>query len=74
MPRPFSASITKSQAGKLNYILDNINVIIQLLRFNPPCLMDICFEAIRLTSCKYPSGRALGIIFFNGLNNYILIL
>jgi len=33
--------------------------------------MDICFEAICLTSCKYPSDRALGIIFFNGLNNYM---
>ena len=48
-----------------------IKVIIQLLRLKPPCLMDICFEAIRLTSCKYPSDRALGITFFNGLNNYI---
>jgi hypothetical protein len=45
-------------------------VIIQLLRLNPPCLMDICFDAKRLTSCKYPSDRALGITFFNGLNNY----
>jgi hypothetical protein len=32
--------------------------------------MDIYFEAIRLTSCKYPSDKALGITFFNGLNNY----
>jgi len=32
--------------------------------------MDICFDAKRLTSCKYPSDRALGITFFNGLNNY----
>ena len=47
-----------------------IYVIIQLLRLNPPCLMDICFDAKRLTSCKYPSDRALGITFFNGLNNY----
>jgi len=45
-------------------------VIIQLLRKKPPCLIDICFEAIRLTSCKHTSYRALGIFFFNGLNNY----
>jgi len=44
------------------------------LRLNPPCLMDICFDAKRLTSCKYPSDRALGIIFFNGLNNYKIFL
>ena len=47
-----------------------MTVIIQFLRFNPPCLMDICFDAKHLSSCKYPSDRALGIIFFNGLNNY----
>ena len=51
-----------------------IKVIIQLLRLKPPCLMDICFEAIRLTSCKYPSDRALRITFFNGLNNYKLFI
>jgi hypothetical protein len=47
-----------------------VTVIIQLLCLKPPCLMDIYFEAIRLTSCKYPSDKALGITFFNGLNNY----
>jgi len=45
-------------------------VIIQLLRLKPPCLMDICLDAKHLISCKYPSDRAFGIIFFNGLNNY----
>ena len=43
-----------------------IFVIIQFLRLKPPCLMDTCFEAIRLTSCKYPSDRALVIIFLMG--------
>jgi len=28
--------------------------------------MNICFDAKRLTSCKYQSDRALGIIFFTG--------
>jgi len=28
--------------------------------------MDICFDAKRLTSCKYPSDRALGITFLTG--------
>jgi|SaaInl4_135m_RNA_FD_contig_51_607127_length_801_multi_2_in_0_out_0_2 hypothetical protein len=41
-------------------------VIIQLLRLNTPYLMDICFEAISLTFCKYPSDRALGIFFLMG--------
>jgi len=49
------------------------NVIIQLLHLKPPCLMDICFEAIHLTSCKYPLDRALGITFFNRLNHYNII-
>ncbi|MBT4876863.1 MAG: hypothetical protein HON48_16890 [Desulfobacula sp.] len=41
-------------------------VIIQLLRLKPPCLVDICFDAKRLTSLKYPSDRALGIPFLTG--------
>jgi hypothetical protein len=53
-----------------NYSKLKKQVIIQLLRLKPPCLMDICFDAKRLTSCKYPSDRALGITFFNGLHNY----
>ena len=55
------------------YGSQKVFVIIQLLRLKPPCLMDICFEAIRLISCKYQSDRALGVIFFNGVNNYKLI-
>ena len=49
---------------------EKIIVFIQLLCLNPPYLMDICFDAKRLTSCKYPSDRALGIIFmqYQGLS------
>jgi len=41
-------------------------VTIQLLCLKPPCPMDICFDAKRLTSCKYPSDRALRLLVLTG--------